>query len=274
MRWRRRATRAAPRGQIVLVKPNVSAGLPVDLLNFKAAEPRFPQQPTADQFFDEAQSKSYFRLGAELGARLDGVLIERLALAAPGLFVPDDGERMPVDGPPPQRRGPWIGATASRAAASTSRLPARQIAASAVSAWVGLGAAATFGVTAWQGIDSWRAQRSETERAENVAFKDLTERWARLRAGAASGDAPALLAAKLLRTGDLLCRDGGDNFMAKFRLSVRIVDDAKQACAKEAPDERTPACARLLDTGNGIDCLQPAQAPRVRRATGRATTPA
>ena len=61
----------------------------------------------------------------------------------------------------------------------------------------------------------------------------------------------------MLRTGDLLCREGSDNFIANFRLSVRIVDDAKQACANEAPEQRAPACARLLDPGNGIDCLQP-----------------
>ena len=251
-------------GQIVLVKPNVSAALPVDLVNFKAANPLFPQQPTTDQFFDEAQWESYFRLGAEIGARLEGVMLERVAQGAPGLFVPDDGQPHPLPAAAAAGAGDKDGAAA--AVGSMSRLQARVIKAGAVTASVGLGTAATFGVAAWQGIDSWRAQRSETERAENAAFKDLTERWARLRAGAASGDAPALLAAELLRTGDLLCREGGDNFMAKFRLSVRIVDDAKQACAKEAPDERTPACARLLDTGNGIDCLQPAQAPLVRAA--------
>jgi len=48
------------RGRILLVKPNVSADLPVDLVNFKAANPLFPQQPTTDQFFDEAQWEATF----------------------------------------------------------------------------------------------------------------------------------------------------------------------------------------------------------------------
>lgn len=240
-------------GQIVLVKPNVSATLPVDLVNFKAANPLFPQQPTTDQFFDEAQWESYFRLGAEIGSRLEGEMLDCVALGAVGMFVPDDGQAI----------APAAGATAEKdgAAGAMSRLQARVIKAGAVTASVGIGTAATFGVAAWQGIDSWRTQRSQAEQSENSSFKELTERWARLRAAGASGDAPALLAAELLRTGDLLCRDGGENFMARFRLSVRIVDDAKQACAGETPEQRSPACARLLDPGNGIDCLQPAQAP-------------
>ncbi|MGJ7497528.1 patatin-like phospholipase family protein [Variovorax sp. RT4R15] len=252
-------------GQLVLVKPNVSASLPVDLVNFKAANPLFPQQPTTDQFFDEAQWESYFRLGAEIGTRLEGELLDKVALGAPGLFVPDDGQIHAVASPPAgAANGNGSGSTATAVVATVSRLQARVIRAGAVTATVGLGTAATFGVAAWQGIDTWRVQRAEAERSENAAFKDLSQLWARLRVGTAASvgsDAPALLAAELLRTGDLLCREGRDNFMAKFRLSVRIVDDAKAACAKDAEDQRAPACRQLLDAGNGIDCLQPVVAP-------------
>ncbi|MEJ8812362.1 patatin-like phospholipase family protein [Variovorax ureilyticus] len=245
-------------GQIVLVKPNVSASLPVDLVNFKAANPLFPQQPTTDQFFDEAQWESYFRLGSEIGNRLEDEMLSHVATGAVGLFVPDDGQ--PDSTPHTVKGGDKDSATAA-AVGSMSRLQARVLKAGAVTASIGIGTAATFGVAAWQGIDSWRAQRADQERSENGAFKDLTERWAHLHSGNGSGDAPALLAAELLRTGDLLCREGSDNFMARFRLSVRIVDDAKQACGNEVPGQRSPACLRLLDPGNGIDCLQPAQAP-------------
>ncbi|WP_077002512.1 patatin-like phospholipase family protein [Variovorax sp. KK3] len=248
-------------GQIVLVKPNVSAALPVDLVNFKAANPLFPQQPTTDQFFDEAQWESYFRLGAEIGSRLEGELLAQVAAGAPGLFMPDDGQPQAVAKATAPGTDDDKDSAAAAAVGSMSRLQARVIKAGAVTASVGIGTAATFAVAAWQGIDSWRAERADAERAENSSFKELTERWAKLHAGSPSGDAPALLAAELLRTGDLLCRNGRDNFMAKFRLSVRIVDDAKQACTDEPPAQRAPACVRLLDAGNGIDCLQPAQAP-------------
>ncbi|VTU31130.1 patatin-like phospholipase family protein [Variovorax sp. PBL-E5] len=249
-------------GQIVLVKPNVSAALPVDLVNFKAANPLFPQQPTTDQFFDEAQWESYFQLGAEIGHRLKGELLDQVAAGAQGLFVPDDGQSLPVDdADAPRTAGERSDGAAAAAVGKMSRLQARVIKAGAVTASVGLGTAATFGVAAWQGIDNWRSQQAATEQSENTAFKDLSNVWAHLPAGTSASEAPSLLAAELLRTGDLLCREGSDNFMAKFRLSVQIVDDAKRACAKEAPQQRTPACARLLDAGNGIDCLQPTRAP-------------
>ena len=252
------------RGHLVLVKPNVSATLPVDLVNFKAANPLFPQQPTTDQFFDEAQWESYFRLGSEIGQRIDGGLLARIVQGTQGLFEADDGQ--PV-------QAPAAPGTAS-AAVTMSRLQARVLKAGAVTASIGLGTAVTFGVAAWQGIDSWRTQVAEKRAAEGLAFKDLSERWSRLRVDAPPGEAPASLAAELLRTGELLCRQGADNFMANFKLSVSIVDDAKAACrlalAKapatgEAPAlSPNPACTRLLDANNGIDCLQPASAPACR----------
>ena len=268
-------------GHMVLVKPNVSADLPVDLVNFKAANPLFPQQSTTDQFFDEAQWESYFQLGSEIGQRLGGELLTRVAQGVQGLFEPDDGQpgtaaaRQAADGAA-AANGSSSGSAGAMAA--VSRLQARVLKAGAVTASLGLGTAATFAVAAWQGIDSWRSQRAEQERAENASFKDLTERWSRLRVNAPPGEAPASLAAELLRTGDLLCRAGRENFLAKFQLSVRIVDDAKIACreeldnanaavdGRETPSNRavlspSPACARLLDPGNGIDCLQAATAP-------------
>ncbi|HEY2256749.1 MAG TPA: patatin-like phospholipase family protein [Variovorax sp.] len=250
-------------GQIVLVKPNVSASLPVDLVNFKADNPLFPQQPTTDQFFDEAQWESYFRLGQEIGRRLEDEMLAQVAQGAPGLFVPDDGQ--PDSTPRAASATVTVSAGGDKddataaAAGSISRLQARVLKVGAVTASIGIGTAATFGVAAWQGIDSWRTQTAQTLQSEDSSFKELSQRWAHLQPGRAGSDAPALLAAELLRTGDLLCRAGSDNFMTRFRLSVRIVDDAKQACAGATGADRSPACARLLDPGNGIDCLQPAQ---------------
>ncbi|MDM0113061.1 patatin-like phospholipase family protein [Variovorax sp. J22R133] len=241
-------------GHIILVKPNVSSELSVDLVNFKAANPLFPQQPTTDQFFDEAQWECYFRLGAAIGDRLEGDLLSRVAQGVPGLFEVDDGQTGLA-------AAPVNGTSVSSAVASVGRLQARVLKAGAVTASLGIGTAATFGVALWQGIDAWRTQQGDQSRAESLAFKDLTERWARLRVAGTSDEATSSLAAELLRTGDLLCRQGSENFMANFKLSVRIVDDAKAACGAEPPNRRTPACQRLLDRNNGIDCLQPVSAP-------------
>ena len=288
------------RGHMVLVKPNMSAELPVDLVNFKAANPLFPQQPTTDQFFDEAQWESYFRLGAEIGNRLDGEMLSRIAHGTHDLFKIDDGQI----GPALAHANAVSAVNAANAAAATgaggangavatvSRLQARVLKAGAVTASIGIGTAATFGVAAWQGIDSWRTQAAQKQSAEAAAFKDLTDRWAKLRINAPPGEAPSSLAGELLRTGDLLCRSGSDNFLANFRLSVHIVDDAKKACAQELenagvgigtpvdPDKVSvsPACARLLSPDNDIGCLQPAPstacAPRYWARDYTGVTPA
>lgn len=61
-----------PPGVLVLVKPNLTPGLPEDIYNYSRDCQDFPQESTADQFFDEAQWESYFSLGLHLGRGLDG----------------------------------------------------------------------------------------------------------------------------------------------------------------------------------------------------------
>jgi hypothetical protein len=60
---------SAQDGRLILIKPTMSKNLcePVDVLNYAAENPPFPQQTTADQFFDESQFESYRRLGAFIG---------------------------------------------------------------------------------------------------------------------------------------------------------------------------------------------------------------
>jgi hypothetical protein len=55
---------------IVLVKPALTGSEPEDIVNYARQHPAFPQEPTSDQFFDEAQWESYRRLGEHVGARL------------------------------------------------------------------------------------------------------------------------------------------------------------------------------------------------------------
>ena len=60
----------APDMRIVLIKPVLIAGAPLDVHNYGAANPDFPQQTTGDQFFDEAQWESYRKLGFESAMRI------------------------------------------------------------------------------------------------------------------------------------------------------------------------------------------------------------
>jgi hypothetical protein len=50
-------------GVIVVLKPTLTGDEPPDVQNYAANHPEFPQQSTADQFFDEPQWESYRRLG-------------------------------------------------------------------------------------------------------------------------------------------------------------------------------------------------------------------
>jgi len=56
--------------RIIHLKPTLTGGEPVDLLHYHATEPDFPQQTTADQFFDEAQWESYRKLGEYIAAQV------------------------------------------------------------------------------------------------------------------------------------------------------------------------------------------------------------
>jgi len=55
---------------IVLIKPRVPAGVPVDVAHYAALNPAFPQQTTVDQFFDDQQWESYRKLGLVCGERV------------------------------------------------------------------------------------------------------------------------------------------------------------------------------------------------------------
>jgi hypothetical protein len=56
--------------QIVLIKPLVTGQVPADVRQYAAVHPSFPQEPTADQFFDEAQWESYRALGDHQARRI------------------------------------------------------------------------------------------------------------------------------------------------------------------------------------------------------------
>ena len=57
-------------GTLVYIKPVMDEWQSVDIDNYYASNRDFPQQTTADQFFDEAQFESYRRLGSETIERI------------------------------------------------------------------------------------------------------------------------------------------------------------------------------------------------------------
>jgi hypothetical protein len=57
-------------GKLLYIKATMTRGLPTDIYSYKSANPTFPHQATADQFFDEVQIESYRELGYYLGWQL------------------------------------------------------------------------------------------------------------------------------------------------------------------------------------------------------------
>jgi hypothetical protein len=55
---------------LLLVKPSLMGDETTDVVQYQATHPLFPQEPTTDQYFDEAQWESYRKLGEHIGVEL------------------------------------------------------------------------------------------------------------------------------------------------------------------------------------------------------------
>lgn len=239
-------------GILILIKPNICSGLPVDLINFKGQYPDFPQQPTSDQFFSEAQWESYFLLGQFLGKQLSREFIERIVANPHEFFENDDCS--PVEQKTTAGQGN-VG-TLKQTIAAAGRLPAR-ISASAVGTTIGLGAAATIGVSVWQAIDSARTSFSKKTNEERAALKELTELWAKVPAVSYSTEhdkessmAISNLAAAIVRTADALCPGDEAKWYRQSPVAAQITNDAIFRCKDLSPGQRSSACSMLLEGTN------------------------
>jgi hypothetical protein len=61
-----------PGSLILFIKPSLVGTEPQDVLNYARSHGLFPQEPTVDQYFDEAQWESYRKLGEHIGDHLFG----------------------------------------------------------------------------------------------------------------------------------------------------------------------------------------------------------
>lgn len=241
-------------GYMFIVKPNMCQGLSVDLVNFKADNPLFPQEPTTDQFFSEAQWESYFELGKALGSSLHLRDLEYAASLA-DMFVVDDGAIALMDGE--------TGTT--RLSYATTRLSSRIASTGVVSATVGFGALTTFGFGVLQAMQQRLDADKAAERIDPVAFKELTDIFGKMTVragksnpGATTADSPASapgpansgtqvgeMATALLRFGDVICNDDNASAFRRSSLMRMMVTDTKNAC-KQNPTLH-PSCQRLTE---------------------------
>jgi hypothetical protein len=232
---------ARDEGILIVVKPNVSADLPVDLHNFKADHPDFPQQSTTDQFFSESQWESYFTLGKVLGGKLPRAVLDDITDIAARCFVVDDGQP--------------VGARASDGQPASARIPPRLMRPAVAAASVSLGAATTLGVATWQSFDSLRTEKQGRVAQERKVLADLGTHYGKLGTPASDPEAalPAL-AATLNHISDVHCRAEDVAWFHASTLAVCMFRQARELCQTRA--DRLPACATLISS-SGLNCLDP-----------------
>lgn len=152
-------------GTLLVVKPNLHEALDADLLAYARRHPLFPQQPTSDQFFDEAQWESYHRLGQDFGRALTPCWLAQLpgwAAAAPRVDRPQPlRHAVPLHGPAdPPRAGPhWR----------------PEVKAAALGATLGIGALGTLAVPVWQFADHVASKNEQQARIAQERFARLLE---------------------------------------------------------------------------------------------------
>ncbi len=66
------------RGLLLYLKPTLVGDEDADIQHYARLHPEFPHQPTADQYFDEAQFESYRQLGEHIGKRVFASTLERI----------------------------------------------------------------------------------------------------------------------------------------------------------------------------------------------------
>ncbi|MNF28142.1 Patatin-like phospholipase [compost metagenome] len=240
--------RSGRSGYMIIVKPNMSNGAPVDLVNFKSDNPLFPQEPTTDQSFSEAQWESYFQLGQTLGRNLDLEQLQDMRAFAKNYFVNDDGAILIKESD---------GAMVLRF--SSKRLSSRIASTGAVSASISLGAITSIGLAGWQAINSELTHRVDQQKIEPGALKELTDIFGKLpplgrQSAPSSNDPLGEMATALLRVGDKACTAYNLDAFRHSALMKLMVSRTKEACRQSVSAH--PSCAVLLDDFSLSACLQ------------------
>lgn len=73
---------------LLMIKPSLMGDESMDVIQYQRTHPLFPQEPTSDQFFDEAQWESYRKLGEHIGRELFTPPTAAAKGWSPSLFAP------------------------------------------------------------------------------------------------------------------------------------------------------------------------------------------
>ncbi|WP_459747352.1 hypothetical protein [Pseudomonas sp. 3A(2025)] len=238
-------------GYLIIVKPNLSNTIPVDLQNFKLTNPLFPQESTTDQFFSEAQWESYFQLGCRLGQGVDlpssGGLTRHFSQ-----FVDDDGAVM-MTGRDGEKRLTFNG----------GRRVSRMVASGAVGATLSLGALASAGVAAWQLFEAQMQRANASIAIDQSESNELNARY--IMASSQANDLAGwdAVAAMLLRSAAQHCTTPSfDDFTRNEYLKTMVATTIQQCETNRSDTNDTHGlfCAKMKDDAIRPSCLTPPRA--------------
>lgn len=153
-------------GTLLILKPRIHAHLDLDVMSYAQTHAAFPQQPTSDQFFDEAQWESYQRLGEDLALAL-----------TPAWFAQLPGWSAPVDAKVAMLATSNAFATSSQertaAAIELRRAATTTASAAAVGTGLGLGAFTTILLALWPTVDEVRKSAEREHEARTALMEGL-----------------------------------------------------------------------------------------------------
>jgi hypothetical protein len=234
---------------LILVKPNTFRSVSMDVANYKRQNPKFPQEPTGDQFFSENQWESYFSLGTDLGRCLSAALIIQFQEHLEVMF--DVGSDMTSS--LPEASGKATPDQLAVGGASRS-VWGRQV--GAVGATLGAGAALSLAVAAWQSLEGHRAVQSSRVAGERAAMSEIAQLWEQLPPpeDTVNSAGPAnRLAAALLRAGDAYCVKGEASWLIHSDFGLRMIADTVVSC--EALKQMGSACQVIVEARSGLPAL-------------------
>jgi hypothetical protein len=130
-------------GTLIVVKPRRLEDLPFDVIAYADRHPKYPQQSTGDQFFDESQWESYQKLGFIIGK----VLTPALLAQAQAVVRTDTVASSSLTGAEKAR------------GQSSSRLQRLRPMVTATATAAGTGIGLSLAVAIWQGFGDYRDQR-------------------------------------------------------------------------------------------------------------------
>jgi hypothetical protein len=147
-------------GTLLVAKPRRLEHLPFDVMAYADRHPKYPQQSTGDQFFDESQWESYQKLGALIGGLLTpNVIAQAQAVVQAGTLATSS----------------LTGAQNARTQTS-SRMERLRPMVTATAAGTGLGL--SLAVAIWQGFGDYRDQNRAALEKQAELGKALIKNFA------------------------------------------------------------------------------------------------